>query len=364
MLPTVTSCGGGNDSVSGSRSDIGIKYARNLKIENVDDEYTLVTLRNPWDTTKVQAKYALVDKSSQAPRNVPADAVMVKVPLDKSVVYSAVHMTLLDELGALDAVSGACDVEYIGDPEIKERIRKGVIQDCGNGMTPNMERIITLRPGAVLLSPYENSNDNAKFAGTGIPVVMTADYMESTPLARAEWMRFYGRLYGKGAEADSLFSVVEANYNRVKERNSKIKDKPSVMFDMIYSNIWNVPTSGSVTGHFIEDAGGVNPFAGYNKAGSVQLSPEEVLFKARNADIWLIRYFNADSLSLNWLAKENPIYSKFKAWKDGKVYVSDTAKTNIFVDGSFHPDRILSEMTEIIHPSEKSDSLKYYRKLK
>ena len=364
-LSLATSCGGGNALHSPKGENVEFSYAKNISIERFDSTYSLVTLRNPWDTTKVQALYALVDKDADFPEDIPSAASVVRTPIDRSVVYSSVHVSLLDELGVGQAVTGVCDVKYISDKKIRERIDKGIIEDCGNSMSPNMEKIIASRPGAVLLSPYENSNDNAKFSGTGIPVVLTADYLESAPLARAEWMKFYGLLFGVGDRADSLFNVVEKNYTGLKTKSNRAGSRPKVIFDLIYSNIWNVPTSGSATGHLIEDAGGKNPFADHNKAGSAQLAPEEVLVKAQDADIWFIRYNNADHFTLSWLGSQNPVYRKFKAFSDGNVYVSDTAVSNIFEDGAFHPDRILASMSAIIHPelTDHPEANKYYRKV-
>lgn len=364
LLP-VCSCTGGNSSHKGDYEEIPLRYSRNFRMEDTGEGCTIVSLRNPWDTTKTQAVYALVDKGRDIPSDLRKDAIVLRTPLEKSVVYSSVHVNLLDELGAFSSISGVCDPQYILNPKALKAIEDGSILDCGNSMAPNMEKIIASRPGAVLLSPYENSNDNVKFANTGIPVVLTADYMESTPLARAEWMRFYGRLFGKGAEADSLFAEVEKNYMDASKIALGEKKRPMVLFDLIYSNIWNVPTSGSVTGRLIEDAGGTNPFAEQTKAGSAQLSPEEVLVKAQNADIWLIRYNEPKDFTLTKLADDNPMYQRFKAYKDGNVYVSDTSTSGIFEDGSFHPDRVLKEMVRLIHP-EKAETLpgkSYYEKV-
>lgn len=361
-LSLLPGCRGGNVPHSGDAGQNMMRHARNILMTEEGDSLTLVTLRNPWDTTRTMVRYALVPRGHRQSAQLPAGTVTIEVPLDRSIVYSGVHVSLIDELGAMDAVTGICDAEYVSDKRVRQAIADGKITDCGNNSMPVLERIISLRPQAVLLSPYEKSDGGSMYASTGIAVVETADYMEQTPLGRAEWMRFYGRLYGKGHESDSIFNSVEKNYLAMKEKAASSVGRPTVLFDRIYSGTWDVPTSRSVTGHLIEDAGGTNPFADRNDGGSAHLTPEEVLYTAQNADIWLIRHFEASGLTLDQLRKDNPIYGKFKALRNGNVFFANTLECPLFEDGSFHPDRTLREMIRLIHPEKDSSPLQYYTK--
>lgn len=354
-------CKGSDNSVI-EGTPLEMRHARNIKMTQLQDGVSLISLVNPWDTTRTLAKYVLVDKKTDVPDNLPEDAIVIRTPLEKTVVYSGVHVSLLDELGVFDAVDGICDIDYVQDPKIRDAIAKGLIKDCGKNTSPVLERIICLSPEAVLLSPYENSDGTAVFSKTSIKTIMTADYMESTPLARAEWMRFYGRLFGKGETADSLFKEVESRYNFLKQKTAGLDKKPSVLFDRLYSGVWDVPTSGSVTGKLIEDAGGKNPFAVYDNRGAARLPAEKVLELGKDADIWLIRYLEP-SLTLSSLSKENSVYSQFKAFKQGNVYGANTLETTLFEDGSFHPDKTLREMVRLLHPDLEKSALEYYRKL-
>lgn len=361
LLLLLSACVSKHAEVEGK--EIKMQHARNLKMMELSDGSTFVSIRNPWDTTKTLCEYVLVGKDNNVP-DVPEGTQIVRVPLQKSVVYSGVHLSLIEELGAGGSVNGVCDIEYINDKKIRQAVKSGGITDCGNSISPNIEVIIKLRPQAIILSPYENSNEVSKLSKTGIPVVQAADYMESSPLGRAEWMRFIGRLYGKGAEADKLYEKISNEYETLSKRALATSDKPEVLLDMIYNGFWSVPTSGSVTGRLIKDAGGRTAFEKYSQGGSANLSPEEVLVAAQNSDIWLIRHFQLPS-NLDEFGAWNPIYTKFKAYKDGKVYVSDTMHTTLFEDGAFHPERILKEMILILHPELLKDSpqLNYYNKL-
>lgn len=363
VLILLLSCGRVNTIYENEGQQIDIKYAHNLKINRLENGIEIVTLLNPWDTTSNIARYALIEKGKELEVELPDDVIQINVPIQRSVVYSGVHASLINELGALNAVQGICDSEYIQDTLLKDALTAGKIKDCGSNFSPNIEKIISLNPEAILLSPYESQDVTTPFKNTGLKLVQTLDYMESTPLGRAEWMRFYGRLYGKGEIADSLFKSIENDYIAEKDKVSKLASRPSIIFDKLYSGVWSVPTSESVTGNLINDAGGRNPFENYHKSGSVSLSAEEVLLKGGNADYWLIRYIEP-ALSLESLASENPIYKKFNAYSSGKIYSCNTLKKSLFEDGAFHPNLVLKEMIRILHPEVEPGELEYYSPVK
>lgn len=365
FLPFLASCdagNGGNLSACGGDT-IATKYVTNLTMVDYGD-YLKADFRNPWDTTRTLQTFLLVPRDSELPVDLPKGTV-VRVPLQRSIVYTSMHNSLIDELGAGDAVAGVCDAQYIRKPQIRQRVEDGTITDCGSGMAPNIEKILQLKPDAILLSAFENSNDHNKVAQTGIPVIDCTDYMESSPLARAEWMKFFGRLYGKGNAADSIFDVTEKAYLATKAKMKDVAYRPMVLNDLIYGQSWGVPAAFSTTGVLIEDAGGRNPFANFKTSGSVQLAPEEVLFTAGEADVWILKYSHNSQNTISQLGRDNPIYSKFKAFADGNIYGCDTEGTSYFEDAAFHPHWILAEFASIFHPElgDQPDNHSYYKKL-
>lgn len=361
VLLFLHSCGK-SSTVSSGGEEVMMKYAELLTLKDFDG-YTVAEIRNPWDSTKLLQKYVLLEGDGEVPAGFSPEQI-IRVPLDKSVVYSAVHNSLIEELGAGNAISGICDVEYIFEPSLKERIKKGEIADCGNNVSPNVEEIIRLSPGAILLSPYENTNGHGKLSNAGIPIVECADYMENSPLARAEWMKFYGRLYGRKEKADSLFNETEKQYLQLKQLVSESSNRPKVLFDRIYGQSWSQPAGKSTIGIMLEDSGASNPFGDKKVLGSLQLSPEKVLYKAQDCDIWLIRYTDAP-LTLKSLGEDKEIYTKFKAYNEGNVYGSDASKSRIFEDVAFHPQWLLADMISLFHPEVELGEKKktYFEKL-
>lgn len=365
VIPFLASCGVGNgnghDVPQGDT--IPTKYLTNLTMVDYGD-YIKADFRNPWDTTTTLQTFLLVPADRDLPASLPEGTVL-RTPLERSVVYTSVHSSLIDQLGALDAIAGVCDSKYITKPSVRQQIDSGKIADCGSTATPNIEKILQLRPDAILLSAFENSNDHNKVGQIGIPIIDCIDYMETSPLARAEWMRFFGRLYGKGAEADSLFDATERAYLALKAKTAKVDKRPAVLTEMIYGQSWDVAGALSTTGVYIEDAGGKNPFDTYKRSGSIKLSPEEVLFKAMDADVWMLKYWQKDAPRLSQLAADNEVYAKFRAFAEGNVYGCDTNSSSFFEDAAFHPQWILAEYINIIHPEIDGveGSQHYFKKL-
>ncbi|MBO4551428.1 MAG: ABC transporter substrate-binding protein, partial [Bacteroidaceae bacterium] len=211
FLITLVACVGNKTNKSSEIGDtLQFRHAKNLTVVTYEDRME-ATLRNPWDSTKVLGKYEL------------------KEPLKNIAVFGSVHVALLHELGADDVVGGVCDLEYINQPDIKQGVAEGRIANLGNSMQPNLEEIVNLNPDALMPSPFENSGGLGRVERLGIPIIWCADYMENTPLGRAEWIRFYGRLVGKAKEADSIFSTVEKRYQELRAKAQNAKNKPKLL---------------------------------------------------------------------------------------------------------------------------------------
>lgn len=359
----LVSCGGGHSRASETSGEpVEMHWAEHLTIVE-NPGYTEVTVRNPWDTVRTLQRYLLVDRDSVMPDNLPQGTV-IRTPVSNALVYSTVHNGLITELGAIDAIGGVCNAEYIYDPELTSRISSGRIADCGISMSPDLEKIIKLHPEVIMLSPFENNDKYAKVGDLGIPILECADYMETSPLGRAEWIKLYGKLFGEEERAESMFSSTEAEYLRLKERAASAETRPKVIIDQRYGQVWNVPAGNSTTGILIEDAGGVNPFSRFAQSGSIALAPEKVLGEAHDADIWFVRYNQKDEKSLAELAADAPVNSRFKAYREGNVYGCNTRYVNYYEGTPFHPDRLLRDMVILMHPGLLEDEQTvFYHKL-
>ena len=364
IILLLTACGGGSktSSVSLNEEIIPLKYAENLLMMK-GEGYTRVQLRNPWDTTSVLSTYILVDKESDMPKYLP-EGTLVRTPLSKALVYTAVHCNLIKELGVVQSIGGICELQYIKVPEIIEGCKNGTIVNAGEGTNPDIEKIIDLHPDALMLSPYENSGGHGQVEKLKVPIIECADYMETSALGSAEWIRFYGMLFGQMHKADSIFAEVEKNYNELKELAQLQTSKPKLLCELKSGSAWYVPGGRSTTGRLYHDAGAEYAFNHYPNSGAVPLSFETVFDKAQDADIWLMKYNHATDKTLTSMREDYGPYAQFKAFKQKQVYGCNTAYKEYYEDFPFHPDKVLKDLIKIFHPTLLPDyELKYFDKL-
>lgn len=337
LVCSLAACGGRQvrrDTADGDT--IPLRYARNLTIVEYP-HYTQVTIRNPWDTTRVLNSYTLVKE----PHGMKGEVV---VPLKKLAVFTSVHCSLLMELGCKDRIGGICEPEYIHIPYIHRALKEGRIIDLGNGMEPNLERIMALQPDAIMLSPFENSGGYGRLERMGIPLIECAEYMESTPLGRAEWIRFYGRLLGKAALVDSLFLQTERSYLRLRQAASKAQQKPRLICETPQSGYWYVPGGQSTMGIMYQDAGADYLFRDIEGSGSTALSIERVLDRALTAQVWLIKHHGR--LTREQIVRDVPALSNIPA----RICLCDTYTSCFYEETPFHPDVLLGNLIQILHP--------------
>ena len=284
------------------------------------------------------------------------DGTVVYVPIERSVVFTTAHCQLLCWLGAQDAITGVCDKKYIHIPIVQQ-----TAVDCGDGMLPSIERIVELQPQALLVSPFENSGGFGPLEKIGIPIIETADYMETSSLGRAEWMRFYGLLYGRQRQADSLYHVVDSTYHALCRQAAAMPQGRSVLTERKTGSTWYVPGGQSTIGTMLADAHAAYAFADDNHSGSLPLSVEEVLDKAGQSDLWLIKNSTGKSITRNDLLAEYHGYKMLKAFRKGDVYVCNTSEKPYFEEVSFRPDYLLRELILLSHPEcLQNDTLRYY----
>lgn len=308
--------------------------------------YLKATISDPWHGGQVLHTYILVPADSALPAQLPKGTV-VRTPIKRALVYSEVHASVMRELGSYDALKGVCDANYYTDPQVIADVKAGRIADCGSSMSPTIERVIAMKPDAILLSPYQDAT-YGQVTKLGVPIIECADYMEYTPLGRAEWVRFYGALLGKQQEAEAFYQGVKARYNKVKATASKAKTSPTVITEMVISGVWSVPGGRSYMAQVIKDAGGSYPWADDQSTGSLSLDFNQVLAKAQQADLWLIKWTSIGTLAD--LKAQYALNGEFQAFKQKKVWVCDTERSHFFVRAPFHPDLLLQDFAAILHP--------------
>lgn len=341
--------------------DIGdtlrFQYAENLVVVQ-HSQYTVVELKDPWKKGHTLHIYVLVKEGAEAPS---VEGSVIRVPLERSVVFNTAHASLCEMLGADAQIKGVCDLKYMNLPRLQQRVKlaegaEGRVVDCGDSMQPDIERIVDMKADAVLLSPFENSGGYGRLEKIGVPIVECADYMETSALGRAEWMKFYGLLYGKEREADSLFHVVDSVYHSISEKAKRMKRQRSMITEKLTGNTWYVAGGRSTVGQLIADANGNYVWASDEHSGSLALSFETILEKAGQSDVWVFNWSNSALPTYASLAAEFHGYKEMKAFRDRNVWYIDTQKVPYFEEVSFRPDRLLRDYVLLLHP-EASESM-------
>lgn len=337
--------------------------AGNLRLSQ-EEGYKLARFYGEKDSITPLATYILAPADKPLPENLPSGTV-VRVPIKSALIFSTVTAEALKELQSLDVVKGVVDKQFFAQPEIKEGLKTGRIIDAGSASLPSTEKIIAMRPDAILLNQYDGM-DVTGIDELGIPVIKMVDNLELTPLGRAEWIKFLGALTGKETLSDSLFRGVSERYQKAASSTSTLSQSPVVLTDNLYQGVWYVPGGNSFQARMIQDAGGKYFLKNDKSTGSLSLSFEQVLKEGRNADIWLLKVWGIE-LDKEGLLSLDERYANFKAVKTGGVYYANTADGLIFNDMVYHPDLLLTDYAAIFRAfSEGKDPgpLRYFKKMR
>ncbi len=341
---------------------IKFAYADNITAVR-HNKYTVVTLDNPWKRGTKLHTYILVERSDSGRVSDLPQGTVVYTPLTRNIVFTAPHCQLLQWIGAGATIAGVCDIGYMHQPYIKARAASGKIADCGSSMSPSVERMATVKPQAIFVSPYDNSNYGA-LERMGVPIIECADYMETSALGRAEWMRFYGMLAGRAREADTLFAKVVANYKALASQARKAGKGRSIITEKRVGGVWYCPGGQSSMARLIADAGGHYVFSNDSHSGSLTMAPEAVLQKAENAETWIFVYSAPQPPTRKTLLAEYDGYKVLKAFREGNVYACDSEHSTYFEELSFRPDLLLRDLVQILHPGIKGfGPTRYYHKI-
>ena len=369
VVVALTACRGGNNtslSAAEGGDTVSMKYSTLLTIVR-HDSYTTVDIKNPWKPGKLLHRYYLVPRTSDIKPQTSdfTDGTVIRTPIQRAAVFTTVHCALLTELGVGSHIVCVADAKYIKVPYIQQQIKAGRIVDCGNGLNPVVEKVMDMKPDVIMLSPFENSGGYGKTEEIGIPLIECAEYMETSPLARAEWMRFYGMLFGVADKTDRLFHSVDSSYTALKQRAAETGEGRSVIIDKVVGSVWYMPGGRSTIGQMLQDAGGRYPWATDDQSGSLSLPFETVLERGGESDVWLFRYSSDHEWNYAELLSGHHGYDQLKAVRQHEVYGCNVEQSHFYEDTPFHPDRLLCDFLQILHPDIIGlPSLRYYKKIK
>ena len=349
---------------NGGKAITKIEYARGFSIKQ-NGEITEIEVHNPWPNAQRTFTYAVIPKEKSTSTTYAKNAydAVVFSPIERLVVTSTTHIPALEALEGLNKLAGFPDTQYISSVAARKLITEGKIKELGNNESLNTEITLELDPDVIVGFGINNENGPYEvLEKAGIPVVFNGDWVEQTPLGKAEWLKFFGILLNKQKEADSIFNDIKTSYQDVKNLAKKARTKPSVLSGALYKDVWYLPAGESWAAQFLADAYCNYSYADTKGTGSLSLSIESVLEKAMGTDYWVSP---SQFTSYKEMEQSNPLYLKFKAFQEKKIYTfaakkGATGGMLYYELGPQRPDLVLKDLVHILHPELLPDYRPYF----
>ncbi|QBJ95219.1 ABC transporter substrate-binding protein [Rhodococcus sp. ABRD24] len=336
--------------------------AKNFSID-YHGSYQVLTVNQPFPGASPES-YVLVKCGAPEPElsGGLATAPKITTPITSLYSGSTTHLPLITELGQLDILTGVANAGNVNGEDIRARIAEGKITEYASGKTVNVEKVVTADPD-VLMTQGTDDPSYVKLRSAGIPVVANAEYLESTALGRAEWVKMMAALTGTEAEAAALFTTIRSDYEKVAATAAGVAKQP-VLPGTMYQGTWYMPAGGSYVGQLLRDAGASYPWEGDPSTGSLQLNFETVYTQGGTAPTWIVM---SDWASTADATDEDQRYGQLTAVKDGQVWsgtkdVGPDGGNNFYQLGVLRPDLVLGDLVAIVHPELSPDhEFAFYR---
>ncbi|MGB8703654.1 MAG: ABC transporter substrate-binding protein [Gillisia sp.] len=340
-----------SDSFQKKGDTLEIKYAQGFSVVDYKS-FKILKVRNPWPGADKTFTYLLYRKGAQIPPNIEYDQ-KVEIPVKKIVLTSTTQIPSLEALEKENTLVGFPGLNYISSKKTRKRIEEGKVHELGKNEDINTEVLIAQHPDVVIGFAVNGNNKSLQLVQkTGIPVVFDGDWVEESPLGKAEWIKFFGAFYNKSAEAEHIFNEIAQSYHQAKELAKLAPNSPSVLSGSVFKDQWFVPYGNSWQAQFIKDANANYIFKNTHGHGSRSLAFETVLNTGQKADFWIAP---GQFKSYSQLLQASPHYKEFKAVQNHKVftYSNTTGKTGgvlYYELAPSRPDLVLKDLIHIFHP--------------
>ncbi len=351
----LNSCGhrGGGQVVSCNEkpdSVMRLHYARGFEVSYFSG-YTRVVVFNPWINQEIMARYYLYREDSCS---LPKDGLQIRIPLNSLAIASCTHVAFLDLLDELELIRGVCNASMVYNPRMTEALKKGEAADLGDAFRINREKLLQIRPQALMVSGYNQYDEHLEaISRAGVFVIYNNEWMEQNLLARAEWLRYVACFLDKDKLADSLFRQTAVNYLYLKELATKAQSpNPVVMPGDNFRGSWYMPGGLSHQAQLFRDAGASYFFENDSTIGSIARSFEQVVKDFNQADIWIGA---SNARSLNALLALDERYAWFRSVQNKQVYAYQGRLTadganDYWESAVVHPDSLLADFIKLFHP--------------
>ena len=346
---------------------LSVAYASGFDVE-YHNNYKIVTVSNPWQGAQESFRYVLLQCGTPAPQDV--EGAVIEVPVSNIIAMSTTYLPTLEDLGLIDRLIGLDSTMWTTNPAVRARIESGEIAEIGGGAAVNVELTLDLDPALVMTygTGFSDFDTHPVLLEAGIPVALNGDFVEQSPLGRAEWMKFIAMFFNREADAAAQFDIVAAEYNAVAELTATLAERPSVLIGSVYNGTWYVSAGGSYMAKLLADAGAAYLWSGDGEVGALPLDFESVYAMAADAEFWL----NPDNsfwFTVDDVLESDPRYGDFAPLKQGRLFnnnarVNENGGNAYYEEGAAHPEKVLKDLVRILHPHLLPDhELRFYQQV-
>jgi len=329
-----------------------IKYAKGFDIVE-ENGFKKLIIKSAYKGSNEIYEYKVYNKSSSKNLN-DLDKKIIQVPVKEIIVTSTTHIPMVELLEEEKSIVGFPFSRYVSSEKTRQLIDLGKIKEIGKENDLNTEILLDLQPELIVGYSVSSADKSlSTIQKSGINVIYNGDWLEETPLGRAEWIKFFGVLFDKEQLADSIFNGIENNYLEAKKIALKSTKQQTVLSGAIMSkDIWDLPAGDSFVAQFLEDANVNYLWKNTKGKGSLSLSFESVFEKGINADYWIAPgYFSSKKQMLS----SNKLYEKFTTFKEDKIYSPSIKKGKtggiIYYElAPTRPDLVLKDIIKITNP--------------
>lgn len=302
-------------------------YAKGFLVTKDDDNYHII-IRNPSDTTQVVSDtYIPVDSMSTS---------------GKSACFSTTHLAFLDKIGHIEDVVGIPDSSYFIYSSVFKKLNKSAIKEVTLGGGTRIEVLLALRPKYVFMNEF-NSDDYATIKSSKLTVLPVLEYLETHPLGRMEWIKFFGFLFCEDSTANVLYNTIVEEYNLYASKYKNETVKPQIADLIEYNGYWYTSGGKSYMAKFYQDAGFDYVWKDDNHVGSFAVSPETAItVGAKTEYMRYVTQYTAE-ITTDYFNNLNDYYRNFKAVKAKKVIVCNAMYTPYYIEDVVEPDIVLKD---------------------
>lgn len=342
-------------------------YSSGFSVE-YHNHYKVVTVTQPWKAADETFEYVLLQCGTPTPDGFE-DAQVIQVPIRTVATLSTTYLPHLELLGQVEALVGMDNFSFVYAPAVRQKIDQGELIEFSSGKTLDIERLLVAEPDLVMAygTGDPDSDSYGRIMQAGLPVALVGEYVETSPLGRAEWLLFTALFFNQEAEAQAIFTDIATEYESLVELTASLAERPTVFTGFSYEGTWYMSGGQSYAAQLLKDAGADYLWADSDATVTIPLDFESVFGQAAAADVWV-------NVSQDWFSQgdaiaTDPRYGKFDAFKQNSVFnnnvrMNDFGGNDYWESGAVNPHLILADLVKIFHPELlPNHELVYYQQL-